>query len=248
MKPVCLVTGASRGIGRASALRLARDGFAVGVHYHQRADAAASVVEAVVAAGGEAAAFRGDMTCEVDIVRVFDTLDKQLGPLAALVNNAAILRPQMRIEAMDAERINAILTTNVTGAFICCREAVRRMSTAHGGQGGSIVNVSSAAARLGSAGEYVDYAASKGALDTLTRGLALEVAREGIRVNGVRPGFIFTEMHADGGEPGRVDRVAPTLPLGRCGTTEEVANAIAWLISDEASYATGTFIDVAGGR
>ena len=175
-------------------------------------------------------------------------MDSQLGSLTALVNNAGILRPQMRVEDMSAARINEILTTNVTSAFLCSKQAIKRMSKKHGGTGGTIVNVSSAASRIGSAGEYVDYAASKGAIDTLTRGLALEVANEGIRVNCVRPGFIYTDMHTDGGEPNRVERLEASIPLQRGGTPEEVANSIAWLLSDEASYVTGSFIDAAGGR
>ena len=189
-----------------------------------------------------------DVSLEGDVVRLFQTSDEELGPLAGLVNNAGILEHQMRVESMDAARISRIFATNVVGAFMCAREAVRRMSTRHGGTGGAIVNVSSAAARLGSAGEYVDYAASKGALDTLTIGLAHEVATEGIRVNAVRPGFIYTEMHASGGEPNRVDRVKAFVPMRRGGTAEEVARAIVWLLSDEASFTTGAFIEVAGGR
>lgn len=243
-----LVTGSSRGIGAAIARRLAGAGVAVCIHYRARAAQAAALADTLSAAGARVTTCAADLSVEADVVRLFEHVDATLGPLDALVNNAAVLRPQMRLEDMDAERINAVLATNVTGAFLCCREAVRRMSTTHGGHGGAIVNVSSAAARLGSAGEYIDYAASKGALDTLTRGLALEVAREGIRVNTVRPGFIYTDMHADGGEPGRVDRIAPTLPMGRGGQVDEVANAVTWLLGDEASYVTGTFVDVAGGR
>ena len=198
--------------------------------------------------GGRAIAVAADVSLEGDVVRLFQTSDEELGPLAGLVNNAGILEHQMRVEAMDAARISRIFATNVVGAFMCAREAVRRMSTRHGGTGGAIVNVSSAAARLGSAGEYVDYAASKGALDTLTIGLAHEVATEGIRVNAVRPGFIYTEMHASGGEPNRVDRVKAFVPMRRGGTAEEVARAIVWLLSDEASFTTGAFIEVAGGR
>ena len=175
-------------------------------------------------------------------------MDEQLGPLTGLVNNAGILLPQMLVEQMDAQRINQLLSTNVTSYFLCCKEAVKRMALKHGGQGGAIVNVSSAAARLGSAFEYVDYAASKGAIDTLTRGLSLEVAREAIRVNCVRPGFIATNMHTDGGEPNRIERIKPTIPMGRGGQPVEVANAVAWLLSAEASYVTGSFIEVAGGR
>jgi NAD(P)-dependent dehydrogenase (short-subunit alcohol dehydrogenase family) len=198
--------------------------------------------------GARAIAVAADVSLEADVVRLFQTSDEELGPLAGLVNNAGILEQQMRVEAMDAARISRIFATNVVGAFMCAREAVRRMSTRHGGTGGAIVNVSSAAARLGSAGEYVDYAASKGALDTLTIGLAHEVATEGIRVNAVRPGFIYTEMHASGGEPNRVDRVKAFVPMRRGGTVEEVARAIVWLLSDEASFTTGGFIEVAGGR
>jgi NAD(P)-dependent dehydrogenase (short-subunit alcohol dehydrogenase family) len=198
--------------------------------------------------GARAVAVRADVASEDDVVRAFETVDRELGTLTVLVNNAGVVAPQARVEQLTAERIGRLLATNVTGALLCCREAVKRMSTRHGGRGGAIVNVSSGAARTGSPGEYVDYAATKGALDTLTRGLALEVAREGIRVNGVRPGFIRTEMHADGGEPNRIERLTPMIPLGRGGTPEEVANAICWLASPEASYCTGTFIDCAGGR
>lgn len=242
------MTGGGRGIGAATALHLGARGYAVAVNYAQRADVAQQVVDDIREAGGKAIAVQADIGQEHDVVRLFETVDEALGTVSALVNNAAILRPQMRLEAMDASRVNDILRINVTGTLLCCREAVRRMSCARGGAGGAIVNVSSAAARLGSAGEYIDYAASKGAVDTITRGLALEVAAEGIRVNGVRPGFIYTEMHADGGEPGRVDRVAPSIPMRRGGTAEEVAHAIVWLLSADASYATGTFIDLAGGR
>lgn len=245
---VAIVTGGGRGIGAATVERLAAAGYAVCVNYRTRFEAAEAVAASIAAAGGRAMTVRADVADEADVLRLFETVDRELGPVTALVNNAAVVAPQMRVEQMDAARIDRIFKTNVTSAFLCCREAVRRMSTRHGGRGGAIVNVSSAAARLGSPNEYVDYAASKGALDTLTRGLALEVAGEGIRVNSVRPGFIYTEMHADGGEAGRVDRLKSAVPLGRGGLPDDVARAILWLLSAEASYCTGTFIDCAGGR
>jgi NAD(P)-dependent dehydrogenase (short-subunit alcohol dehydrogenase family) len=247
-RKVVLVTGGSRGIGAATALLAAERGYAVAVNYLRDADAAEAVVARIAAAGGEAVALRADMAVESDITGLFSRIDAHFGRLDALVNNAGVLETQMRLEAMDAARVRRVLDANVVGPLLCCREAVRRMSTRHGGDGGSIVNVSSVAALTGSPGEYVDYAASKGALDTLTRGLAQEVAQEGIRVNGVRPGFIYTGMHASGGEPGRVDRVKAFVPMRRGGQPEEVAQAILWLLSDEASYSTGGFIDVAGGR
>ncbi|MCR6661812.1 MAG: SDR family oxidoreductase [Luteimonas sp.] len=245
---VVLVTGASRGIGAATALLAAERGYAVGVNYRRDAEAAGAVVQRITAAGGRAIALQADVANEQDVVAMFRRLDETLGPVTALVNNAGKLETQMRVDAMDAARIGRILAANVTGTLLCCREAVRRMSTRRGGSGGAIVNVSSVAAKTGSPEEYVDYAASKGAVDTLTVGLAQEVAQEGIRVNAVRPGFIHTDMHADGGEPGRVDRVKAFVPLRRGGLPEEVARAILWLLSDEASYSTGTFVDVAGGR
>jgi NAD(P)-dependent dehydrogenase (short-subunit alcohol dehydrogenase family) len=246
--PVVVVTGSSRGIGAATAKLLGERGYAVCVTYRSNEAAAREVLAGLEKSGVRAIAVQADVSEEADVIRLFERVDRELGRLTALVNNAAIVLPQARLEDMDAARINRMLATNVTGCFLCCREAVRRMSTKHGGKGGAIVNVSSTAARIGSPGEYIDYAASKGAVDTLTRGLALEVAGEGIRVNCVRPGYIYTDMHADGGEPGRVDRLASTVPLGRGGTPEEVAHAIRWLLSDEASYATGSFIDLAGGR
>nr|WP_142015798.1 SDR family oxidoreductase [Serratia fonticola] len=248
MTTVALVTGASRGIGRATALLLAQQGYAVGVNYLQDEAAAQQVVAQICEQGGEAQALQANIASEADVVAMFAELDATLGPIGALVNNAGILFQQASIEQLTAERINKVLATNVTGYFLCCREAVKRMSLRSGGQGGAIVNVSSAAARLGAPGEYVDYAASKGAVDTLTTGLAQEVAAQGIRVNGVRPGFIYTEMHACGGEPGRVDRVKTVLPMQRGGQPEEVAQIITWLLSDAASYVTGSFIDAAGGR
>ena len=245
---VAMITGASRGIGAATARVLARKGYQVCVNFRRDENAANTVVSELVSNGAKAIAIQADISKEDDVIRLFEAVDQELGPITALVNNAGILLPQMRVEDMDASRINQILEVNVTGAFLCCKEAVKRMSTRHGGNGGSIVNVSSAASRLGAAGEYVDYAASKGAIDTLTRGLALEVAAEGIRVNCVRPGYIETQMHADGGEPDRVARLADSIPLKRGGTPEEVANAIYWLLSDDASYSTGSFVDLAGGR
>ena len=245
---VAIVTGSSRGIGAATARVLAENNYDVCINYRSNSTAADAVVDELVSAGATAFALQADIGNEVDIVRMFETVDQELGPVTALVNNAGILFSQMRVEEMDAERISQVLATNVTGSFLCCREAIKRMSTRHGGHGGSIVNVSSAASRIGSPGEYVDYAASKGAIDTLTRGLSIEVAAEGIRVNCVRPGFIHTEMHAAGGEPGRVDRLSDSIPMKRGGTPEEVANSILWLLSDNASYVTGTFIDIAGGR
>jgi NAD(P)-dependent dehydrogenase (short-subunit alcohol dehydrogenase family) len=226
----------------------AERGYAVCVHYLQNRAAACAVVDAIEHAGGKAIAAAADVAVEADVIRLFETVDKTWGPLAALVNNAGILERQMRVEEMDAARLNRIFATNITGYFLCAREAVRRMSTKRGGAGGAIVNVSSGAARLGSPGEYVDYAASKGAIDTMTIGLAQEVAAEGIRVNAVRPATIYTDIHASGGEPGRVDRVKESVPMKRGGETVEVARAILWLLSDEASYSTGTFIDVTGGK
>ena len=248
MSGVMIVTGASRGIGAATAKLAASRGFRVCVNYHRNKAAAKAVVQGINADGGTAIAVQADVSSEADVQRLFNTVDSQLGALTALVNNAGILEPQCRVEATDAARLKRIFEANVIGSFLCAREAVKRMSTRHGGQGGAIVNVSSAASRLGSAGEYVDYAASKGAIDTLTIGLSREVAEEGIRVNAVRPAFIYTDMHADGGEPGRVDRIAESLPMKRGGQPVEVANAILWLLSDEASYTIGTFIDLAGGR
>ena len=248
MQQVMIVTGASRGIGAATALLAAQRGYAVCVNYLRNSDAAAAVVQAVEQQGGQAFAVQADVSREDDVLRMFSAVDERFGPATALVNNAGILETQQRVDQMTADRLNRILTTNVTSCFLCCREAIRRMSTAHGGAGGSIVNVSSAASRLGSPGEYVDYAASKGAVDTLTIGLSKEVAAEGIRVNAVRPAFIYTDIHASGGEPGRVDRVAGSVPMQRGGHPEEVARAILWLLSDEASYATGTFIELAGGK
>jgi NAD(P)-dependent dehydrogenase (short-subunit alcohol dehydrogenase family) len=245
---VLIVTGGSRGIGAATARLAAQRGYAVCVNYRKNQAAAETVVAEILAAGGTALAVGADVAIEDDVVRLFETVDTTLGPLTSLVNNAGMLEKQTRVEQIDAARIDRVFGTNVRGAFLCAREAVRRLSTRHGGSGGAIVNVSSRAAQLGAPGEYVDYAASKAALDALTIGLAREVAAEGIRVNGVRAGIIYTGIHADGGEPNRVDRLGPTLPMQRGGEAIEVARAILWLLSDEASYSTASFVDVAGGR
>lgn len=247
-RPVAIITGGSRGIGAATARLAAERGYAVAISYLTRRDAADAVVREIERAAGPALAVQADVGVERDVCRLFEEVDRRLGVLTALVNNAGVLDRQTRVDQMTAERLQRIFRTNITGAFLCAREAVRRMSTRQGGRGGAIVNVSSGAARLGSPGEYVDYAASKGAIDTMTIGLAREVAEEGIRVNAVRPGFIYTDIHATGGEPNRVDRVKAYVPMQRGGHAEEVARAILWLLSDEASYSTGTFIDVTGGK
>jgi NAD(P)-dependent dehydrogenase (short-subunit alcohol dehydrogenase family) len=247
-KNIALVTGGSRGIGRATALLLAERGYQVAVNYVNDAKAAQQVVDEIKANGGKALAIQADVADENQVVAMFRKIADEMGPLTALVNNAGILFQQSTIENLSAERINRVLSTNVTGYFLCCREAVKVMSTRHGGQGGAIVNVSSAASWLGAPNEYIDYAASKGAVDTLTTGLSLEVAAQGIRVNGVRPGLIYTEMHASGGEPGRVDRLKANLPMQRGGQPDEVAQGIVWLLSDAASYVTGSFIELSGGR
>jgi len=243
-----LVTGGGRGIGAATARLAAERGYTVCVNYRSNRAAADAVVADIESRGGTAIAVGADVSIETDVLRLFQTIDERLGPLHALVNNAGVLETQTRVDSIDAARLGRVFATNVTGAFLCAREAVKRLSTARGGAGGAIVNVSSRAAQLGAPGEYVDYAASKAALDTLTIGLALEVAAEGIRVNGVRAGIIDTEIHASGGEPRRVDRLGPQLPMKRGGHAIEVARAILWLLSDEASFSTGTFIDVSGGR
>lgn len=248
MKKVILITGGSRGIGAATARLAGARGYAVGVNYLKNRGAAEAVVDEIRSEGGQAIAVHADVSSEPEVDILFKTVDAQLGTVTALVNNAGILEKQIRVEQVDSGRLSRILAINVIGSFLCAREAVKRMSLKHGGRGGAIVNVSSATSRLGSAGEYVDYAASKGAIDTFTIGLSREVAEEGIRVNAVRPAFIYTEMHASGGEPGRVDRIKDSLPMKRGGRPIEVANAILWLLSDEASYITGTFIDLAGGK
>lgn len=245
---VLLVTGASRGIGAATARLAARRGYAVCINYRQRQQEAEELVSAIQKDGGRATAVQADISVEQEVVSLFETAEKELGRLSALVNNAATIDRQMRLDAMDAARLHHMFATNVIGTFLCSREGVRRMSTRHGGQGGAIVNVSSAAARLGSPGEYIDYAASKGAVDTLTIGLAKEVASEAIRVNAVRPGLIHTTLHATAGEPDRVTRLEASVPMKRGGYPEEIAAAILWLLSDEATYITGSILDVTGGR
>jgi NAD(P)-dependent dehydrogenase (short-subunit alcohol dehydrogenase family) len=248
MDQVLVVTGGGRGIGAATALLGARRGYRVAVNYLADGASAARVADEITRGGGEAIVVQADVGHSDEVSRLFATVDERLGTVTALVNNAGRLETQGRLEDLDEERMLRILRTNVIGTFLSSREAVRRMSTRHGGAGGAIVNVSSAASRLGSPGEYLDYAASKGAIDTFTHGLALEVAAEGIRVNAVRPGIIDTEIHASGGEPGRPARVGPSLPMKRPGRADEVAEAILWLLSDAASYTTGTIVDVAGGR
>ena len=248
MDKILLITGASRGIGAATARLAATQGYRICINYHNQQTAAESVLHEIHQLGAEAIALKADIGDEAQVVQLFEQLDQRLGPVTALVNNAGILETQTSLEHINAARLQRILATNVIGSFICAREAVKRMSTAHGGQGGAIVNLSSAAAKTGAPNEYVDYAASKGAIDSMTIGLAKEVAEQGIRVNAVRPGFIYTEMHASGGEPDRVERVKRMVPMQRGGQPEEVARAILWLLSDEASYTTGSFVDVSGGR
>ena len=248
MRKVAIITGSSKGIGAATAIRLASDGYDVCVNYLSNENAADEVALIAKSYGVNAISVKADISSETDVKQLFEKVGRELGNPYALVNNAGILFRQSRVAEMSAERIDQVLKTNVTGYFLCCKEAIIRMSTKNGGHGGVIVNVSSAASRIGSGGEYVDYAASKGAIDTLTLGLASEVAEEGIRVNGVRPGFIYTDIHKSGGEPNRVDRLKELLPLKRGGQPEEVAAAISWLVSSESSYTTGSFIEVSGGR
>jgi len=243
-----LITGASRGIGAATARLAAAEGYALCLNFHHRADAAQQLLEELKSTGTQAIAVAADVADETQVARLFAAIDEQFGRLDVLVNNAGMLERQMRLEEMDAARLIRVFAVNVTGSFLCAREAVKRMSTRYGGKGGSIVNVSSIAAKLGAPNEYIDYAAAKGAIDSMTLGLAKEVAAEGIRVNAVRPGVIRTEIHASGGEPGRVERVKASVPMGRGGEAEEVAEAILWLAGEKASYTSGALLDVSGGR
>lgn len=248
MCKVVLITGASRGIGRATALLAARQGWSVGVNYREDAHAAADVVQAIARSGGRAVALRGDVAVEADVVGMFDAAIRALGPLSAVVANAGVVAPAARLVDMSAERMRKVFEVNALGTFLTAREAARRMSESAGGSGGSIVLISSAASRLGSPGLYVDYAGSKGAVDTLALGLSKELGPEGVRVNAIRPGLIETEIHAESGDPDRARAVGRSTPLGRPGTAEEIAEAVMWLMSDAASYVTGAILDVAGGR
>ena len=244
---VVLITGAGRGIGAETAKLFASKGYAVCINYKTDEKSATTLANSITASGGKCITVQADVSREEDVTRLFTIVDKELGPLSVLVNNAGILKKQSRLVDMTAERINSILTTNVTSYFLCCKAAIKRMSTRYNGLGGVIVNVSSIAARTGSPNEYIDYAASKGAIDTLTKGLSLELAGEGIRVNSVRPGLIYTDIHADGGEPERVERLKNIIPMQRGGEAGEVAEAIYWLASEKSSYSTGNYLDLSGG-
>ena len=248
MNKIALITGASRGIGAATTRLLAKQGYTVAINYVKDKVAAQTLVKDVENMGASAIAIQADVASEADVLRLFSQVDDQLGRITALVNNAGILETQSTLEQMSVERLQRIFTTNVIGSMVCAREAVKRMSTNYGGAGGAIVNVSSGAALLGGPNEYIDYAASKGAIDTMTIGLAKEVANQGIRVNAVRPGLIYTDIHALGGEPQRIERLKEFVPMKRGGTAAEVAQAIVWLLSDKSSYSTGSFIDLTGGR
>lgn len=248
MSKVMLITGASRGIGAATARLAAANGYGLCLTFRQRQDAAEELLDEVRALGARAIAVEADVSDEAQVAHLFSALDAEFGSLDVLVNNAGILERQMRLDEMDSARLERVFAVNVFGSFFCAREAVRRMSTRHGGRGGAIVNVSSIASKLGAPNEYIDYAAAKGAIDSMTLGLAKEVASEGIRVNAVRPGVIRTDIHASGGEPGRVERVSASVPMGRGGEAEEVAEAILWLASEKASYTNGALLDVSGGR
>ena len=247
-KPIMLITGGSRGIGAATALGAAKRGYRVALSYLGNVAAANEIVQKIQQTGGEAIAIQADVGIEADVLRLFKTVDEKMGTLHVLINNAGMLEKQMRLDQMDVGRWQRVLNANVMGSFLCAREAVLRMSSKHGGKGGVIVNVSSAASRLGSPNEFIDYAAAKGAVDSMTIGLAKEVATEGIRVNAVRPGLIYTDIHTSAGEPGRVDRAKAGVPMQRGGTAEEVAETILWLASEQSSYVTGTLLDVTGGR
>ncbi len=247
-KRVVVVTGGATGIGAEIVRRTAREDWAICFNYRHSHKEAEDLKEELLASGRDVLPVEADVSLEAEVTRLFNAVDQRWGRLDALVNNAGLLEPQCRVESVTDDRLQRLFSTNVIGAFLCSREAIRRMSSKRGGSGGSIVNVSSAASRWGAAGEYVDYAASKGAMDTMTIGLAAEVASEGIRVNAVRPAFIHTRIHALGGEPGRIERLTPSIPMGRGGTPEEVAAAITWLLSDDASYVTGALIDMAGGK
>ncbi len=248
MQPIVLITGGSRGIGAATALLAAQQGFSVAVNYTRNSLAADDVVRQIRAGGGTAMAIQADVAVEAQVIAMFQKIDAKLGPLTSLVNNAGVVDVACRVDAMTVERLQRMFNTNVLGSIVCAREAIKRMSSNYGGAGGSIVNVSSAAARMGAPGQYVDYAASKGALDTFTMGLAKEVAQEGIRVNAVRPGIIDTDIHASGGQPERAQVLANQIPMQRAGTALEVAQAIVWLMGTQSSYTTGAILDVSGGR